>query len=325
MMSTMKVIPLSAVTVESLAEVVAELHGQSLSSGPVSMLGDREFAESAVATAIWSRPGVVAVEGSSVVGFMVAPLANIPGSTIARLRSPQHAARPACVRSAYRLMYAALAERLVAAGCTYHSVPFPLGVPAAVDAFFELELGVDQITGAVPIADYEASAGSDDIRAATVDDLDGLVALSIELTKFHSRAPMFQPALLDVRTVRRSLVRALEDDASTVLVVDRGGQLRAMMSAEPDGAYADSVVIGMNVVTESARSAGLGTAMLDVLVCWAAGHGYRHCTVGWTSSNPISDAFYRSRGFVPIRYRLHRRIDPRVAWANDALDYRSFS
>jgi ribosomal protein S18 acetylase RimI-like enzyme len=64
--------------------------------------------------------------------------------------------------------------------------------------------------------------------------------------------------------------------------------------------------------------------MLDVLVRWAADRGYRYCTVGWTSSNPISDAFYRSRGFTPIRYRLHRRIDPRVAWANEGPDDSSF-
>jgi GNAT superfamily N-acetyltransferase len=52
--------------------------------------------------------------------------------------------------------------------------------------------------------------------------------------------------------------------------------------------------------------AGVGTAMLDALCRWAAQCGYGYCTVGWTLSNLVSDAFYRSRGFTPIRYRLRR-------------------
>jgi hypothetical protein len=46
--------------------------------------------------------------------------------------------------------------------------------------------------------------------------------------------------------------------------------------------------------------------MLDALCRWAAQCGYGYCTVGWTLSNLVSDAFYRSRGFTPIRYRLRR-------------------
>lgn len=325
MMSTVKIIPLSASHVESMADVVADLNIQSPGSGPVSRLGERRLAASAVA-AIGSRPGVVAIAGSSVVGFMIASLPDTPGPTTARLSAAHHAARPAYARPVYRRLYEATANRLVAAGCTYHSLPMPVGATEAVVAFFELGFGVDQIKGAVAVGDYvRSSSGSDGVRAASAADVDQVLALAIELTKFHSRTPMFQAAILDVPSIRRSVERAIEDDASTVLVMDDGARLLAMMSAEPDRAYAESVVIGMNVVTESARCAGVGTALLDALIGWAAETGYRHCTVGWTSSNLISDAFYRSRGFVPIRYRLHRRIDPRVAWANDALDYTPFT
>ena len=61
-----------------------------------------------------------------------------------------------------------------------------------------------------------------------------------------------------------------------------------------------------------------------MLLGWAHAQGYQHCTVGWTASNLVGDAFYRSRSFTPIRYRVHRRIDPRVAWANETLDYTKF-
>lgn len=222
-------------------------------------------------------------------------------------------------------MYAAIAGRLVAAGCTYHSLPLLTSDPGAIDTFFELEFGVDQITGAAPIGVAGvASATKVDVRMATGADIDDLVRLAVELTKFHSRAPMFHAALLDVPTIRQSLIRAIDDHPAAVLVADDGERLLGVTEAQAANVYAASVKIGMNVVTEAARSDGVGTAMLDFLFRWAARSAYQYCTVNWTSSNLISDAFYRSRGFTPMRHRLHRRIDSRVAWANDTVDYSSF-
>ena len=278
-----KVIALAAAHVESAADVLADLHGLPSDAGLISSLGDRKNAREAVGSVIGSGPGVVAVDDSGVVGFMVAPLPHVPGSSTARLRAGHHAVRPSQARLAYRQMYQALAARLVSAGCTYHSLPVPANMPAALETFFELEFGIDQVHGTVPVGkpgDSSATAVTD-VRVATRDDIEELLQLAIELTKFHSRPPMFQPALLDVSGIRHSLIRSIEDDASTVLVIDDGQQLVAMMQAQPDSAYADSVVIGMNVVTEAARSAGMGTAMLDAMLGWAAHRAYQHCTVGW--------------------------------------------
>jgi len=92
-------------------------------------------------------------------------------------------------------------------------------------------------------------------------------------------------------------------------VVEADEGLVGMAQAEPARAYLDTVDIGMNMIAEGARSRGLGTAMLQSVLGWAGSRKYQYCTVGWTSSNLISDAFYRSRGFTPVRYRLRRRID----------------
>lgn len=321
----MKIVALASEHVESAAELLADLHVAVGTGAPASTLAERDVARRAVVSAIDSGPGVAALQGSAVVGYMVAPLPNVPGPGGSRLRPAHHAARPDQARLAYRQMYEAIARQLVAAGCTYHSLPIATSWPEALNTFFELEFGVDQIKGSVAIAKVpDAPPRADSVRAAAGSDLDGLLQLAIELQKFHSRAPMFQAALLDVPGIRQALIGAIASDDATVLVATEGDRIVAMMQAEPDGGYADAAQIGMNIVTETARSAGLGTAMLDVLLRWAADRGYSHCTVGWTSSNPTSDAFYRSRGFTPLRNRLHRRIDPRVAWANDSLDYSAF-
>lgn len=42
------------------------------------------------------------------------------------------------------------------------------------------------------------------------------------------------------------------------------------------------------------------------------------------SANLVSDSFWCSRGFIPARHKLTRRIDPRVSWVNTDLSYGHF-
>lgn len=81
------------------------------------------------------------------------------------------------------------------------------------------------------------------------------------------------------------------------------------MQAAPDSQFTGAVRIGLAGVTQRFRSAGLGTALLDAVADWAAGRGFARCGAGWTSANPVSDYFWRSRGLVPATYRMSRVID----------------
>ena len=195
-----------------------------------------------------------------------------------------------------------------------------------MNAFVELEFGVDQIDGMLTVPEDGSTLEHDgsQIRFAEAADVEPIVNLAIELAQYHSRAPMFQVALLDLASTRTGILASIADDRSAVVVARSGGRIVGMAQAGPDRAYVEAFDIGMNVVTEDARSSGIGTAMLDFLLAWGSSRRYRYCTVGWTSSNLASDAFYRSRGFTPVRYRLHRRIDSRVSWANERFDYSAF-
>jgi len=48
----------------------------------------------------------------------------------------------------------------------------------------------------------------------------------------------------------------------------------------------------------------------------AQANGYRYCEVDWRSTSLQAGRFWPRRGFRPMVYRLARRIDPRIAWAN---------
>jgi GNAT superfamily N-acetyltransferase len=136
---------------------------------------------------------------------------------------------------------------------------------------------------------------------------------------------MLAPAMVDVTRARAMLVQEISAEDNIVLVACDGDGIVGMIQAQPDRLWTETTTIGMNIVTEGARSAGVGTTMLNALCAWAARAGADRCAVGWDSANLLSDAFYRSRGFTPVRYELRRMIDPRVAWANETLDYSPFT
>ena len=271
------------------------------------------------------RPGVRSGPRHEVVGFFVAPLPAVLGPSSARLGVGYHVVRRSAAREGYRLLYEAASRELIAAGVTYHSVPVLVDHTEATAALVELEFGFDQIDGFMSVPRDLPADIPDGSRAATRDDVDRVVELAIELQQFHARAPMFQPALLDVAATRRGVEHGLRDDTSLVVVVEEDGDVVAAAQVGPSSAYFDTVDIGMNVVTERHRNRGVGSRVLRLILGWASSHDFRYCSVGWTSSNPISDPFYRSRGFVPVRYRLHRRIAQEVLWANDKIDYQRFN
>lgn len=322
----MKVQQVGDALVEPMAALLVDRHHNHSPLGATHVLADRATAVKVVAAALDSGSGYAATDGSDLLGFMVAPFPTMPGPTSARLGMAHHAARADVARSVYRILYRTASADLVAAGITYHSLPVLSDHAAALEAFFQLEFGIDQIDGILPVPrDACTGAAQTPVRRATTADVNSVVGLAIELQRFHSRPPIFQAAVsFDVGQARRGVELGLDDDGSIVVVVEGDEGLLGMAQAGPASAYADTVDIGMNVVTDGARSQGLGTSMLRYLLGWAASRGYRYCTVGWTSSNLMSDAFYRSRGFAPVRFRLHRRIDPRISWANDTLDDRHF-
>lgn len=320
----MKIVPLEEHHLDAAADLLARTQAAAASAAPTPTVADPAVARALLAAGLGTGPAVAAVDGTALVAFMVVPLPPRPGSHGARWNDTHHAADQDCARDAYRHIYAAVAPVLIAAGCFHHSIAVLASSAAAVNAFSQLGFGIDEVKGTRPLVADASPQPPSRIRAAEIDDIDAAAQLCIELTQFHSRSPILRPALLGDFQPRRELRRNIESEHNMVLVADDDHRLTAMIQAEADARYRDTVTIGMNIVTEAARSAGLGTAMLQAITPWALDNGFLHCTVSWSSANLTSDAFYRSRDFTPIRYRLGRHIDPRVTWANETLDYSQF-
>lgn len=311
---SLDVVPFEGRFVEPAAALLAADHPD----GAVD-LSDPAVARRLVAAWQGTGPAVAAVDGGELVGFLAATVQGAPGLEDALVRNQQHAAVVGRKREVYRRLYTALAGQLTAVGRFEHTIAVSAVEGEVTTALFELGFGIDQFKG---LQSALASSGQDvRLREARPADLRRLVELTVELMQFHATPPILRPALLDVPALRDGFRAALTDDRQLILVAEELGHVVGMMQAEPDHRHHSTAMIGIASVCAAARSRGLGTALLAGVSAWAARQGFAHCGVGWTSANPVSDAFWRGHGFTPVACKLTRRIDPRVAWADTRLSY----
>ena len=257
--------------------------------------------------------GFAALDGVSgrLAGFMaVCP----SGGRRARVRLDQHATVGGELGHQVRCaLYAALSGQLVGDGVLVHEANVLAGDEGAVTSFARLGFGIDQVKGFRPAA---PAAWDPRVRRALPEDIPRLVELAEEVQEFHAGPPMWRPPEPGVsQMVERGYRRAIEDGPAGLhlLVVAGipGGRLAGVMQAAPDGQFTGAVTIGLAGVTQRFRSTGVGTALLNAVTDWSAGLGFARCGAGWTSANPVSDRFWRSRGLVPQAYRMSRVIDHR--------------
>ncbi|MEU8516939.1 GNAT family N-acetyltransferase [Kitasatospora sp. NPDC048722] len=310
----LNVVPFEGRFVEPAAALLAEGHPD----GGLD-LADPAAARRLVAAWQGTGPAVAAVDGGELVGFLAASVDGVPGPRQASVRLQQHAAVDGRKREAYRRLYAALAGRLAAVGRFEHTIAVSAVDGEVTTALFELGFGIDQIKGLRPaVVSTEQDVR---LREAGPADLRRLLELTVELQQFHATSPILRPALLDVPAVRDGFQAALGDDRQLLLVAEEHGRVVGMMQAEPDRRHRSTAVIGIASVAASARSRGLGTALLAGVSDWAARCGFANVSAGWSSANPVSDSFWRGRGFTPAGHKLTRLIDARVAWADSRLSY----
>jgi hypothetical protein len=178
-----RVVPFDVAHLEAAAALLARTLGASAAGwGLATTVSSLTVARQAIAAGVDGGQAVVALDAASLAGFMIAPLPNVPGPGSSRMTITHHAAEPAAARAAYRRMYEHIAADLVAAGCFRPSIVASLDQHSAVTALFELGFGIDQIKGVRHLTTHVAPPASTDlIRGATLDDLDGLIDLSIEL------------------------------------------------------------------------------------------------------------------------------------------------
>jgi GNAT superfamily N-acetyltransferase len=144
------------------------------------------------------------------------------------------------------------------------------------------------------------------------DDLDtAIMPLASVIWEHQAGAAAFtglQPPSPD--EIRGSWAESFDypDDALFLAEVDGGvAGMLLLESTEPDvGVGERTVGLAVCAVASEARGHGVGTALVEHALGWAANEGYETVITDWRVPNLLSSRFWPARGFRPTFHRLHR-------------------
>ncbi len=254
-------------------------------------------------------PGVVAMRGSRLVGFLTGSV--IPDFLGKRsMYSPEWAngAELQQSRHIYEQMYGRLAAEWVADGCFTHVVSMLGHDQEGIAGWQWLGFGLAAIDGLRRVEPTEAAGAEVEIRRAGIGDIKEATALDEAMNQHLAAAPVFwmhEP---------EDYGRWLREPKNALWLAYDGGQVVGCMGLEPGHQGGcqitqdeKTVSIMSAFVQEHARGKGIATALLNRSLEWARAEGYERCAADWESMNVPAARFW-PRHFELVCYSLIRSI-----------------
>jgi ribosomal protein S18 acetylase RimI-like enzyme len=217
--------------------------------------------------------------------------------------------------------YAAAAARWVDEGWTRHFVQVPASDLRLIDSWFRLGFGQMQADGVREVsteADLRAPDGFEIRRPTPDDDLEALVAVDLALPRHHRSSPVFTVRPLPTEELLRAeWTKTFAGGEETVFAGFRAGRAVACWALvgpehapEFHGLQApdDACYLKFAATIPAARGSGIGVALTNASLTWAAEEGYRAIGTDWRVTNLLASRFWPRRGFRTTFLRLYRSI-----------------
>ncbi len=279
-------------------EIVARMLDRRLGAGHVPD-GD---------TGAATRPGVVALDGGRLVGYLAWMLVDrFRGSDRRGAYVPEwgHASEEHDRERIYRQMYRVAAALWAAAGCGVHAVTLLACDRIAETVWFWNGFGLTVVDAIRPMRPLDAApASSLRICAAGPDDAAALSDLDAEHWQHYTRSPIFMP-VHHARSADENLEFLARPGNSVWLAVD-GGALAAFMRFEAgdfDGVTILEAENGVGIsgayVRPAYRGRNVATGVLDAALRHYADREFAFCGVNFESFNPEAASFWM-RYFDPV-------------------------
>ena len=317
-MTRARVRPFEPDDVPAAGRLLAARHAAHRAAEPLLDDWDAETAARAVQAVVdGGGTGAVAVEDGAVTGYLLgATKPDLAWGPNIWVESAGHAASAAEI---LRDLYGHAAAAWAADGRTAHYVLVPASDPAAVNGWFHLGFGAQQVHGIRDLSPVAVPAGSPvTTRPAERADLPVLGELDVEVPRAHFASPVFS-------SVPPPSVEELVDEWGEFFDEEGYHHVVAEVDGRPVGfgtgcALAVSRMhtgparpqhagyLGFAVVRPDARGIGVGRVLTAAVIDWLAQQGFRCAVADWRATNLSSSRTWPALGFRPAFVRVHRLL-----------------
>ena len=279
----------------------------------------REVVYNLLSDMIDHNPGIVALDGSKVVGFLTcyAPIENFFGKEKGAF-SPIHA--HGAIKKDRNLIYSKLyqkaAKKWVDEGILSHGIAIYAHNTTAVESFFRNGFGlrcIDAIASIdIKITKHE---NIEDVKMEeiTLDKLDCLLPLKNKLISHLSKSPVFltynkfdREKLKSQSRARMSRFFTASSEEKVIGYIETTGSGENFTCDDKGTINICGAYLG-----EEYRGRGIFDLLLSFMFKKLQQEGYQRCGVDYESFNPAADKFW-TKYFTPYTYSMTRRIDERI-------------
>lgn len=219
-----------------------------------------------------------------------------------------------------------LAAEWVKSGSFKHYVLVPGGDTKAMEGWFRLGFGYEQVHGVqtIPSDILLPLLNSDiNIRLATEEDEREVRKISTLIMEHQAESPVWAPAFTEDRgMLQEGYVELMKDPSAYFWIASRGQDILGFQVFYPTQNSDSNMMIpssciclGVGATVPYARGLGVGTHLLKHGFDHARTAGYINCMTDWRMTNLEASRLWPKHNFLPYAYRLVRHIDPRIAWA----------
>jgi GNAT superfamily N-acetyltransferase len=304
------------------AELLAARHARHVAAEP--LLSSRWSEPNAAAEElkrVWSAAnasGSVAFRGGRMVGYLIgAPREDSVWGDNIWVEAPGHAVEEAEV---VRDLYGHTAGRWVEEGRPRHYALVPGSDQDVLGAWWRLSFGKQHAHGVreVPADTQQSVPDGFEIRDPDVAEIEALIDIDLALPEHQRKSPVFGGGRTYTREdSRQEWLKTLADDSEKILIgahdgravacwalvpTERSGEHRGLLA--PD----DACFLGFAATLPDSRGSGIGVALTDAALAWAADEGYGSMITDWRETNLLSSRFWPRRGFRTTFFRLYRSI-----------------
>jgi ribosomal protein S18 acetylase RimI-like enzyme len=256
-------------------------------------------------------PGVVALDGGKVVGYLGWFLVDAFRGTERRGAYVPEWGHAALDPVTYRVMYRAAAIHWREAGCGVHTITLLAHDDAALKVWFWSGFGMLVVDAIRPMRPLDAAPPTGiQIRQADTSDLEALCALEIEHARHYTEPPVLMSAY-EPKTADMLAAFLGEPHASLWLALD-GSTAAGYMRFQQDGGSGVAVVDAPDQIANTGafirpayRGRKVASALLDTALRHYAAQGFTRCSVDFESLNPEAVSFWL-RFFEPVCFSLTR-------------------